>query len=71
MKLTRYLVKTITTYGDSEDDQGHLQNNLEYPEIVQYVSEETELFVINPITRQFWPAVDFFGRVGFDEFFVE
>ena len=55
-----YEVVWISTYGDSEEVPEIRANNEKYPEIVQYVKEEQETYVVNRRTRKFDIADDFF-----------
>lgn len=60
MNFEDYEVVQISTYGDSEENPKIRANNEKFPEIVQYVDDETDTFVVNLRTRKFDLANDFF-----------
>lgn len=64
-------VVRITIYGDDEEDEALRQNNLKYPEIVQYVKGEEQTFVVDVKTRQWELAADFLSAKRVKRFKVE
>jgi len=63
--MREFDIVRISTYGDDEDDQNILKNNLRYPEAVQYVNPlESDVFIIDSETRQIWKANEFFQCVN-------
>lgn len=47
-----------------------VEDSEEYPEIIEYVEDEMDLFIVDPETRNFWPAKEFFLMVGIRDFLV-
>lgn len=61
--MKEYEVVRLSTYGDEEDDLTLRKNNIKYPEIIQYIPDEVETFIVDVETKTFVPARDFFYHV--------
>lgn len=44
------------------------KDTLKYPHLVEYVEDEYDIFVVNVVNGEFYPARDFFYLVNVDEF---
>ena len=52
-------IVSVSKTGDSID----FPDNNEFPHLIQYVSDEEDLFIVNEDTGDFWPADEFFMMV--------
>lgn len=69
--MKEYNVVMISIYGDSEENETLLANNLKYPELVQYVTkDENQLFVVNAHSGSYTLAEDFFNTHNIRRFKV-
>ena len=71
MNTREFKVIVITTYGSDEDDPEYRANNKMHPEIVPYVEDEQDLFVVDTKSNRFWFASKFFAATHVDSFTVE
>lgn len=58
------ITNNIEDYPDCEKD------TLEFPDLVEHVSDEMDIFIFNLETGNFWKAGDFFYEVSLSGFYV-
>ncbi|KPK54172.1 MAG: hypothetical protein AMS22_06325 [Thiotrichales bacterium SG8_50] len=56
------ITNNVDRYPECADDTA------KYPDLVQHVEDEMELFIISADTGRFWPAGDFFYMTDVDFF---
>ena len=57
-----YEIVRISTYGEEEENPTVQDNNIRYPEIVQYVTDEEAVFAVNLKNRRFCLLSDFWQK---------
>jgi len=67
MTMNRELrVVTVTNKPDEYPESA--EASVEFPELVGYIDDEAETFIVDPETDDFWPAAEFFHMVAVTAF---
>lgn len=61
MNQLTHELKVVTVTEDPEAYPKYAEASAEYPELVGYLEDEFETFIVDSETGEFWPEHDFFG----------
>ncbi len=63
--------RVVTVTNNLEEYPQYRDDTEEFPEIVSYVEDEANTFIVDTRDGDFWPAREFFDMVTISHFFID
>lgn len=63
-------LKVVRVTNNPDEYPEFAEASVEFPELVEYIDDESATFIVDPETGDFWPADEFFHMVAVTAFLV-